>query len=115
MIQNKKTAAYLGLVFVILLWGTSPLITLYFYKFYSPTMRVAFGSLTSGLAMLLIAHKRLGELSRRYFKPAIPTGICLGICVLCVCQISSEPVPRSVSSVPRREGLWMGNSPSERL
>ena len=79
MIQNKKTAAYLGLVFVILLWGTSPLITLYFYKFYSPTMRVAFGSLTSGLAMLLIAHKRLGELSRRYFKPAIPTGVCLGL------------------------------------
>lgn len=79
MIKNKKTAAYLGLVFVILLWGTSPLITLYFYKFYSPTMRVAFGSLTSGLAMLLIAHKRLGELGRRYFKPAIPTGVCLGL------------------------------------
>ena len=79
MLKNKKTVAYLGLIFVIFLWGVSPLITLYFYKFYSPTMRVAFGSLTSGLAMLLVAGKRIKLLERRYFKLALPTGLCLGL------------------------------------
>jgi drug/metabolite transporter (DMT)-like permease len=77
--KNKKALAYLGLIFVIFLWGGSPLITLYFYKFYSPTVRVAFGSLTSGLAMLLIAGKRIRLLGRRYFGLAIPTGVCLGL------------------------------------
>lgn len=79
MLKNKKTVAYLGLIFVILLWGVSPLITLYFYKFYSPTVRVAFGSLTSGLAMLLVAGKRIKLLNRSYFKLALPTGLCLGL------------------------------------
>ena len=79
MLKNKKTVAYLGLIFVIFLWGVSPLITLYFYKFYSPTMRVAFGSLTSGLAMLLVAGKRIKLLNRSYFKLALPTGLCLGL------------------------------------
>ena len=79
MLKNKKALAYLGLIFVIFLWGGSPLITLYFYKFYSPTVRVAFGSLTSGLAMLLIAGKRIRLLGRRYLGLAIPTGVCLGL------------------------------------
>jgi drug/metabolite transporter (DMT)-like permease len=79
VLKNKKTLAYLGLIFVIFLWGGSPLITLYFYRFYSPTVRVAFGSLTSGLAMLLIAGKRIRLLGRRYLGLAIPTGVCLGL------------------------------------
>ena len=79
MLKNKKALASLGLIFVIFLWGGSPLITLYFYRFYSPTVRVAFGSLTSGLAMLLIAGKRIRLLGRRYLGLAIPTGVCLGL------------------------------------
>lgn len=79
MLKNKKALAYLGLIFVIFLWGCAPLITLYFYKFYSPTVRVTFGSLTSGLAMLLIAGKRIRLLGRRYLGLAIPTGVCLGL------------------------------------
>lgn len=78
MQKNKKTAAYLGLVFVIFLWGTAPQITLYFYDYYSPTIRVAFGSLTSGLAMLLVAGRNARLLDRRYLALAIPTGVCLG-------------------------------------
>ena len=79
MLKNKKTLAYLGLIFVIFLWGVSPLITLYFYKFYSPTVRVAFGTLTSGLAMLLVTGRRIKLLDRRYLRLAIPTGLCLGL------------------------------------
>lgn len=78
MQKNKKTAAYFGLIFVIFLWGAAPQITLYFYEFYSPTIRVAFGSLTSGLAMLLVAGRRVRLLDRRYLGLAIPTGACLG-------------------------------------
>ena len=79
MLKNKKTLTYLGLIFVIFLWGVSPLITLYFYKFYSPTVRVAFGTLTSGLAMLLVTGRRIKLLDRRYLRLAIPTGLCLGL------------------------------------
>ena len=78
MPKNKKTAAYLGLSFVILLWGIAPLLTLWFYQWFSPTARVAFGSLTSGLAMLLISCRRLRLLTRRYFLLAVPTGVALG-------------------------------------
>ncbi|MBO7762788.1 MAG: DMT family transporter [Clostridia bacterium] len=78
MQMNRKSTAYAGLILVIFLWGAAPQLTLYFYDYFSPTIRVAIGSLTSGLAMLLISWHRLPLLSRRYFKLAVPTGVFLG-------------------------------------
>ncbi len=77
--QNGKLGAYSGLIFVIFIWGIAPLVTLYFYDFFSPTIRIALGAAVSGLAMLLISVRHLGLLNRSYFKIAIPTGACVAI------------------------------------
>ena len=77
--NSKRRAAYLGLVFVILVWGCFPLITLYFYQYYSPTIRVAFTALISGSALLLISRKKLKLINKSYFALAIPTGIAMSL------------------------------------
>ena len=78
--DKAKQIAYLGLIFVILVWGVVPLITLKFYEVYSPTLRVAFLSLVCSVALFVISRKKLHLLDRSYFRVAIPTGIflCLG-------------------------------------
>lgn len=77
--SKKRRSAYLGLIFVILVWGCLPLITLYFYKYYSPTIRVAFTAMISGLALLIISRKKLKMLDKSYFALAIPTGIAMSL------------------------------------
>lgn len=77
-VENKRWA-YIGLTFVILVWGSHPLITLQFYQYYSPTIRIAFTSLISGLLLLFIARKKLHLLNRQYFKIAVSTGFFMSI------------------------------------
>lgn len=76
---KSKRLAYLGLVFVILIWGISPLITLQFYKYYSPTIRISFGTLTSAIGLLIISRKKLKLLNKTYFIVAVPTGFFLSL------------------------------------
>lgn len=76
---NKRRSAYLGLVFVILVWGVFPLITLFFYDYYSPTMRLAFTAIISAVALLFISRKKLKMLDKSYFALAIPTGISMSL------------------------------------
>ena len=76
---DKKYLAYLGLIFVILVWGVAPLITLRFYQYYSPTIRIAFGDAISILALLLISAKKLHLLDKTYLKVAIPTGFFMAL------------------------------------
>lgn len=71
---NSKRLAYAGLILVVFLWGISPLATLYFYEYYSPTIRVSFTALISAVSMLIIARKKLKLLNKTYFMVAIPTG-----------------------------------------
>lgn len=79
MLRDSKGSAYAGLIFVIFIWGVAPLITLYFYDYFSPTIRLAMGAAVSGIAMLLISAKHLKLLNKTYFKIAVPTGACVGI------------------------------------
>lgn len=72
---DQKQLAYLGICFVVLLWGTAPLLTLLFYEYYSPTIRVAFQALVSASALLLLSAKRLKEVDWSYFRVALPTGL----------------------------------------
>lgn len=74
---NPKTAAYAGLIFVIFVWGLSPLITVYLYKFFSPTIRIAFGTFFCAASMLFISGKNIKLLNKDYLKIAIPTGFFL--------------------------------------
>lgn len=76
---NPKTAAYAGLIFVIFVWGLSPLITVYLYKFFSPTIRIAFGTFFCAASMLFISGKNIKLLNKDYLKIAIPTGFCMGL------------------------------------
>ena len=77
--SNQKVAAYAGLVFVIFIWGLSPLITVYLYKFFSPTIRIAFGTFFCAASMLLISGRNIKLLNKDYLKIAIPTGFCMGL------------------------------------
>lgn len=77
--NKQKRLAYLALVIVILLWGISPLITLKFYQYFSPTIRIAFGCTISVLALLLICRKKLHLLDKSYLRVAIPTGFFMAL------------------------------------
>lgn len=73
--SNSKGFAYAGLILVILLWGINPLVTLYFYQYYSPTIRISFAALVCALSLLIISRKKLKLLNKTYFRLAIPTGL----------------------------------------
>lgn len=72
--KNKKTVSYAGLIFVVLIWGTSPLTSKYFLKYYSPTLSVAIGSFISALLLLILLRKKLKYITWDYFKIAVPFG-----------------------------------------
>ena len=78
-LRNSKFSAYSGLVFVIFMWGISPLITLYFYKYFSPTIRIFMGTVLSSLALFLISYKKLHLLTKKCFRLAVLTGFFLAV------------------------------------
>lgn len=78
-LKNSKFSAYSGLVFVIFMWGVSPLITLYFYKYFSPTIRIFMGTLLSAIALFLISRKNLHLLTKKCFQMAVLTGFFLAV------------------------------------
>ncbi len=77
--SNKKTMAYLGLFFVVFMWGTAPLITQYFYKYYSPSIRLAFTETILFFTYLALSAKHLKNFNREYIKVGIPTGFFLAL------------------------------------
>lgn len=77
--RNKKLLAYCGLIFVVLIWGISPLLTLQFYQYYSPTVRLAYSTLFCALSLLAISWNKRKLLNKTYFAVAIPTGFFMGL------------------------------------
>ena len=73
--KDKKTISYAGLIFVVLVWGTSPLTSKFFLDYYSPTLSVSVSSFISALMLLIIFRKKLKDITRDYFKIAIPFGL----------------------------------------
>ena len=73
--KRSVTVAWGTLIFVVLLWGFSPLVTLYFYSYYSPTIRVALAALISAASLAALCGKKLRLLNKSYFLVAVPTGI----------------------------------------
>ena len=76
---GKKFRAYTGLIFVVLVWGCAPLITLELYKYYSPTIRVFFSELILVVSYLVISGKKIRLFSIDYIKVGVPTGIFLAL------------------------------------
>lgn len=77
--HSGKAMAYLGLFFVVFIWGCSPLITLELYKYYSPTFRLFFSELVLFAAYIIICGKNIKCFNLDYIKIGIPTGIFLAL------------------------------------
>lgn len=73
--SDKKFWAYSGLVFVIFVWGTGSLTSKYFLDYYSPSFNVAWTSAISLVALAIILRKKFKNITRDYFKVAVPLGI----------------------------------------
>lgn len=73
--NNKRTISYLGLIFVVFVWGTGPLTSKFFLDYYSPTFGVAWSSIISVVALAILFRKKLNCITKDYFKVAIPLGI----------------------------------------
>ncbi len=76
---DKKTISYLGLVFVVCIWGTAPLVTQHFYKYYSPSIRTFFCEVILFVTYICISGKRLKEFNFEYIKVGFPTGLFLAL------------------------------------
>lgn len=76
---NKKTLSYIGLIFVVFVWGCAPLLTLQLYKFYSPTIRVCFSELVLIITYTILSGKHIKEFNLNYIKIGVPTGIFLAL------------------------------------
>lgn len=74
-LSDKKKSSYAGIVFVVFLWGISPLIRIYLYNFYSPCVSQAVGGFFCVAALLFLCRKKLKLLNKTYFKVAVPTGV----------------------------------------
>ena len=77
--SKKRTIAYLGIVFVILIWGLYPVLTSDLLAFYSGGMFSFTGSLIAAVSLLLLCIPKLKLLDRSYFKVALPTGFFVGL------------------------------------
>ena len=76
---NIKAKSYLGLFFVVFVWGFAPLITLEFYKYFSPTIKVCIGEIFSFIAFVIISRKYLKEYNLKYLKLGVLTGLFLAL------------------------------------
>jgi len=79
LISNKKTSSYIGLFFVVFVWGCAPLLTLELYKYFSPTIRVCLSESAALVAYILVSVKHLKRFNCEYLKVGIPTGIFLAL------------------------------------
>ena len=75
--REKPTWFYIAsLVFVILIWGSMPVInSKIIYSYFSPTVYNAMVGLISAVALFSISHKELKKLSKSILKVSVPTGI----------------------------------------
>jgi len=77
--SNKKLISYIGLFFVVIVWGILPLVTVSFYKYYSPTSRLTFVQLVLFVTYIAISGKNLWRFNKEYLKVGICTGIFLAL------------------------------------
>jgi len=72
--KSKMSAAYLSLWFVVLVWGTTPLLNVYLIKNFAPSVSLFGYSLISFIVLLIINVKHLRELDKKTVAVATLTG-----------------------------------------
>ena len=77
--ENRKTLALFGISLVILIWGVGPFLTLWLYRYYSPTIRLVAAQVILIPTYLILSRHHLRAFSRTYLKLGIPTGFFLAI------------------------------------
>lgn len=76
---NKKIGAYIGMFFVVFVWGVAPLLMVHLNKVYSPVLRTCFIEALLLVTYLLISGKNIKKFNMDYLKIGIPTGIFLAL------------------------------------
>lgn len=76
---NKTRLSYIGLLFVVFVWGITPLITLKLYEYYSPTFRAAIVEFILLVFYLAISLKKLKLINRKYIRTALIFGSCYSL------------------------------------
>ncbi len=72
---NNAPKAYAALWFVVLIWGTAPLLNNYMVQNFSPSVALFGHSLLSFLTLLLFNIKTLKELDKKCVRIAVLTGV----------------------------------------
>lgn len=72
---NNAPKAYAALWFVVLVWGTAPLLNNYMVQNYSPSVALFGHSLLSFLTLLLVNAKSLKQLDKKCVGIAVLTGV----------------------------------------
>ncbi|MBP5269508.1 MAG: DMT family transporter [Clostridia bacterium] len=71
---GKLAAAYAGIIFVVFIWGIYPVLAAGLLEHYSGGAFSLTGALISASVLTLLSVPKLGQIDRRYFAAALPTG-----------------------------------------
>lgn len=70
-----KKIYYIGIIFVVLVWGTYPVFTKHLLTLYTPSLWDTAASLISVTCLLIANRRKLKWLDWKHFKVALPTGL----------------------------------------
>lgn len=73
--KNTNFIYYVGIVFVVLVWGVFPVLTKNLFQLYTPSLWDTVGSLIAAISLALVSRKKLKLLNWDYLKVAVPTGL----------------------------------------
>lgn len=77
--SKKQMVAYIGIVFVVIIWGLYPIFTSGLLERYSGGIFTFVSSLIAAVALLPECVSKFRLLDRSYFKVAVPTGLFVGV------------------------------------
>jgi len=78
----NKSKYYLQLAFVIIIWGIFPLMTVYFYNFFSAMVYTTLSALISAISFTILSRKMVHQLNRRKVITACITGLCYSLATI---------------------------------
>ncbi len=81
-VKKKKKIWFMALLFVVLVWGITPINVNYALEYASAQAYATASGIISFVSLLIINAKKLKLLNAKYFKVAVPTGIILALAEL---------------------------------
>lgn len=81
--MHNKATAYIGLFFVVIIWGLTPMFTLSLYNYYSPTFKLLLTQPLLIAVYLLMSRRHYREFNSSYIKIGLATGFFYAIADVC--------------------------------